>query len=122
MPRFVNPLLIGPVAAAALPEGEQSDVWVKLMPAGTFETREGRGPFTSGDRAGMQKIVDASKAYAGATDLMVDYDHQSVFGAVPGVGGQAPAAGWIKQLEVRDDGIYGGNVLDWRFARKHVVA
>jgi hypothetical protein len=80
---------------------------VRIMPSGTFKARDGRGPFTTGDRTQMQRIVDASIAYAGGTELMVDYDHQSVFGAVPGVGGRAPAAGWIKELQARDDGIYG---------------
>jgi len=84
----------------------EGGAWMMLLPAGEIHGRDGRR-FIVGDRAAMQAIVDATKARAGATDPMVDYDHQSVFGAVPGVGGQAPAAGWIKALEVRDDGIWG---------------
>ncbi len=34
-------------------------------------------------------------------DLVIDYEHQSQTGE------QAPAAGWVKALEVRDDGLWG---------------
>jgi phage I-like protein len=82
--------------------------WIQLLPAGTFSARlTSRGPFQTGDQAAMQAIVDRTMRLAGGKELVVDYDHQSVFGAVPGVGGRAPAAGWIKDLQVRTDGIYG---------------
>jgi phage I-like protein len=81
--------------------------WVQLIPPGTFAGRDGRGPYISGDKAAMQAIVKNSRAYLGTTDAVVDYDHQSVFGAVEGVGGTAPAAGWIKDMEARDDGVWG---------------
>jgi phage I-like protein len=93
--------------AATLPPVDAAGSWMKLLPAGTFTARDGRGPFTTGDRAAMEKILADTLAYSGATELVIDYDHQSQFGAVEGVGGVAPAAGWIKELQVRDDGIYG---------------
>ena len=55
----------------------------------------------------MQAIVDRTRQYLGATELVVDYDHQSVWGAKEGVGGTAKAAGWIRELQVRGDGIWG---------------
>jgi phage I-like protein len=55
----------------------------------------------------MADVVEQTRKRAGSTELVVDYDHQSVFSAVPGVGGLAPAAGWIKEFEVRTDGLYG---------------
>ena len=82
-------------------------IWVHLMPAGSFSARDGRGPFDAGDAQNMQAIIDASLARAGVTELVIDYDHQAVFGAVPKVGGVAPAAGWIKEMQVRGDGIWG---------------
>ncbi len=97
--------------ATTLTVADAGGAWMRLLPAGTFSSRDGRGPFTSGDRASLQNIVDASLSYAGETELVIDYDHQSVFGAKDGVGGRAPAAGWVKQLEVRDDGIYG--LVEW---------
>ena len=81
--------------------------WIQLLPAGEVKGRDGRGPYRVGDEADMQQIVDATLKRAQATDLFVDYCHQAIFGAIPGVGGTAPAAGWIKQLQVRPDGIFG---------------
>ncbi|MFH1796274.1 MAG: phage protease [Pseudomonadota bacterium] len=82
--------------------------WVQLCPAGKFtSSRDERGPWDAGGRADMEAIVRRSLSIAGRTDLVVDYDHQSVYGAVPGVGGTAPAAGWIKEMQVRDAGIWG---------------
>ena len=95
--------------ASALTATDAAGTWVQLLPPGTFHARQvdGRGPFTTGDRADMEKIVATTKRIAGASDLVVDYDHQSVFGVKDGVGGRAPAAGWLKELQVRDDGIWG---------------
>lgn len=89
-------------------------LWILILPAGAFQGRDGRGPYDAGDQAAMQAVVDKSLQRAGSTELMVDYDHQSVFGAVPGVGGRAPAAGWIKELQARPDGIYGR--VEWTAA------
>ena len=38
-------------------------------------------------------------------DLVIDYEHQSLQGE------RAPAAGWIKDLEARDDGLWAR--VDW---------
>ncbi|SDA39205.1 phage protease [Mesorhizobium qingshengii] len=92
----------------------EDDKWVQLTPAGTFSGRNGQGPWTTGDKASMERIVANTRQYAGSTDLAIDYDHQAVFGAVPGVGGKAPAAGWIKELKAQDDGIYGR--VEWTAA------
>ena len=88
--------------------------WIQLLPAGEVRGRDGRGPYLVGDRAAMEAIVAATVERARATDLCVDYDHQAIFAAVPGVGGNAPAAGWIKDLQVRDDGIWGR--VEWTTA------
>lgn len=92
--------------AAAAQSGDEPK-WIKLVPAGIFKLRDGRGPFDAGNLASMKAIIERSLAHAGGTELMIDYDHQSVFGAIQGVGGRAEAAGWIRALEARDDGIYG---------------
>lgn len=98
-------------AASTLPAGGVP-AWVKLVPTGSFRLRDGRGPFRAGDTvAELQAVVDQSLTYAGNTDLMMDYDHQSVFGAIPNVGGTAPASGWMKAIEARADGIWAQ--VDW---------
>lgn len=96
-------------------EGESS--WNKLLPAGTFSTRDGRGPFHAGGMGDMQAIVDRAKAYLGGTEMMIDYDHQ-ILSAAP-AGGTARAAGWVKDLEVREDGIYGK--VEWTAAARAAI-
>jgi phage I-like protein len=103
MNQRVNTFVI--IAASALASGSDP-AWIKLLPAGTFTLRDGRGPYQSGGKPELQAIVDRTLAAAAGTELMIDYDHQSAFGAIPGVGGRAEAAGWVKQLDARDDGIW----------------
>lgn len=99
--------------------GVSEPKWSLLIPASTFSARTGRGTWDAGDAATMSAIVDATLKRAGTTDVLVDYDHQSVYSAVPGVGGRAPAAGWIKQFEVRPDGIYG--LIEWTAAAASAI-
>lgn len=87
-------------------DGDQVRTRIQLLPIGVFTLRDGRGPFRVADRAHADQIVTATQAYAAQQDLMIDYDHQSHFGAKDGVGGTAPASGWIKGLEVDDAGIW----------------
>lgn len=97
-------------AAAALEQGEN---WMRLMPAGKFRLRDGRGgDLDAGDQLAMQAIVDRTKAYFGTVDIMVDYDHELV--RAQAQGGRAEAAGWIKDLQVRADGLYGR--VEWTAA------
>lgn len=80
--------------------------WIKLLPAGRFRLRDGRGgDLNTGDLTSMQEIVNRTRSYFGSTDIMVDYDHELVRAAKHE--GRAEAAGWITALEARADGIYG---------------
>jgi phage I-like protein len=72
--------------------------WVHLIPAGTFSGRDGRGPY----RLDAQAVLDAFAAHG--ADLPVDYDHQSL--TAEEKTGPVPAAGWIKELQAREDGIW----------------
>lgn len=89
-----------------LAAAEAGGTWVHLMPAGTFSGRDGRGPYVLSD---PEKVIAASQA--ARMDLVVDYDHQTDLAAVRGVGGTAPAAGWLKELQARADGIWG--LVEW---------
>jgi phage I-like protein len=89
-----------------------------LVPAGKFEARDGRR-FDAGSQADMEQIVARTRQYHQATDMVVDYDHQSVFGAKDGVGGRAAAAGWVKELQVRSDGIWGR--VEWTASAKAAI-
>ncbi len=76
---------------AELPE------WLRLLPLGQVNLVDGRPPF----EVDPQSLADLVQAFgARGTDLVIDYEHQSL------KGGQAPAAGWIKDLEVREDGLW----------------
>lgn len=76
---------------AELPE------WLRLLPLGEVNLVDGRPSF----EVDPESLADLVKAFgARGTDLVIDYEHQSL------TGGQAPAAGWIKDLEVREDGLW----------------
>jgi len=72
--------------------------WVHLIPAGTFSGRDGRGPYT----LDAQAVLAAFAAHG--ADLPIDYDHQSL--TADEKAGPVPAAGWIKELQAREDGIW----------------
>jgi phage I-like protein len=71
--------------------------WLRLLPLGQVNLVDGRPPF----EVNPESLADIVQAFgARGTDLVIDYEHQSL------KGGQAPAAGWIKDLEVREDGLW----------------
>lgn len=80
--------------------------WIQLFPIGLIKPMDSRKPWTIESKAHAAEIVTASLARLGGREMPIDYDHQTDFAAIKGVGGTAPAAGWIKQLEARDDGIW----------------
>lgn len=113
-------LIAGEMVAAHATAGTDGRIfWMRVMPAGTFTLRDGRGPFHAGDQERMQAIVDRTLERAAGTELMVDYDHQSFYGAIEGVGGTAKAAGWIKRLEARADGIWAQ--VEWTEAAASAI-
>jgi phage I-like protein len=107
-----NSISISALNATVSKDGTGQGNWLKIMPSGTFNGRTGgRGPFVSGNIAEMGAIVSRSLNRAGATEIVVDYDHQTIFSAIPGVGGRAAAAGWMKEFDVRPDGIWAR--IEW---------
>src|ERR1700722_16596839 len=76
--------------------------WIELLPAGVFYGRDGRGPFRLDDPAAVIASTTALQMNAG---LPIDYDHATDFGAPEGR--PAPAAGWIRELEVRGGAVWG---------------
>ena len=76
----------------ALPE------WIRLLPLGWVELVDGREPLEV-DQGALKTMVAAFQGRG--NDLVIDYEHQSLKGE------RAPAAGWIKDLEAREDGLWG---------------
>ncbi len=71
--------------------------WIHLLPLGTLNLIDDRGPLQV-DQASLAVVLAAWQARG--NDLVIDYEHQTL------AGGEAPAAGWIKQLEARADGLW----------------
>jgi phage I-like protein len=90
----------------------QAPEWLRILPLGKVQLRDGRQPFEV-DADSLNAIVNNFKA--GGVDLVVDYEHQSLGPD------KAPAAGWIKDLEARSDGLYAR--IDWTaVALQHIEA
>jgi phage I-like protein len=94
------------VLSATLVHDDEADdarsQWIELIPAGDFTGRDSRGPFRL---ANPQAVIGATLALGMAAGIPIDYDHATDFAAPQGL--PAPAAGWIKQLEVRDGALWG---------------
>lgn len=92
----------------------------RLIPAGTFNAPRGAlagsGPWFL-DAAAAKPIIE--RAAARSTDLVVDYEHQTLLAEENGK--PAPASGWIDHasLEWREDGLYGR--IKWTAAAKAAI-
>jgi phage I-like protein len=71
--------------------------WILVLPMGTVELVDGRDPFVVDDKAITALVAGFQKR---GVDLVIDYEHQTL------QGDRAPAAGWIKFLEKRQDGLW----------------
>lgn len=94
------------VALAAEETSADNQQWIHLLPSGQFAARDGRGPWRIDDGG---SVISATLEHAGKTDIPVDYEHQTEH--APKNGQPAPAAGWMRQLEARADGIWA--LVEW---------
>ncbi|OGP72157.1 MAG: hypothetical protein A2Y80_06970 [Deltaproteobacteria bacterium RBG_13_58_19] len=78
-------------------QGPAIPEWILLLPLGRVELVDGRPPLEV-DREALAEIVATYQTRG--VDLVIDYEHQSLTGA------KAPAAGWIKELAAREDGLW----------------
>jgi phage I-like protein len=76
--------------------------WIRVLPRGAVELSDHREPFMV-DEASLMSM--AAEFRSRGVDLVIDYEHQSLQGE------RAPAAGWIKELEARGDGLWAR--VDW---------
>ncbi|MEQ9864019.1 phage protease [Pectobacterium aroidearum] len=85
--------------------GKKAPEWIELLPAGPdIKGRDGRAwrltnPATVAEVFKQQGI-----------SLVIDYEHSTEVAAPNGV--ESPAAGWVEDVQVRDDGSVWGKV-DW---------
>lgn len=80
------------IASAAIEAGTAPSS-VVIAPWG--EVKSANGTFVM-DEQSAQLVIEAFKAHG--TDIPIDYEHQSLGGSFASPSGQAPAAGWIKNL------------------------
>ncbi|WP_295081141.1 phage protease [Tabrizicola sp.] len=112
-PRFD---LIALAASAALPAlGSDGSVpeWVQLLPVtqGEVQTYDGRGPYLVKD---LTAIIQASMAWE--RGIPIDENHATDLRP----GHEAPARGWIVELQARDNGLWGR--VEWTAAGRALVA
>jgi len=86
--------------ARIMPLGDQGSLpeWIRLLPLGKISLSDGREPFNL-DLESAESMVQ--KFRARGIDMVIDYEHQSLGGE------RAPAAGWIKEMQARPDGLWG---------------
>ncbi len=91
-------------ASLALDTTVSDDGWCQLLPAGHFSAIDGRPTDVDGgkwfiDATIAQRLIDT--ALAANNDLVLDYEHQTLNSDKNGQ--PAPAAGWFKQMQWRED-------------------
>ena len=93
-------------------QGSGAPEWVELLPAGPeVEGRDGRR-WRLDDAAALARM-----SLDGSADLPIDYEHATAIKAPQGE--PAPAAGWIKELEVRQGALWGR--VEWTDRGRAVV-
>lgn len=87
-----------------LPQDGTAPEWLELLPAGdVVEGRDGRSWFNPEPQQVIAMTQQLGK------DIVLDWEHATELKAPQG--DKAPAAAWIKDLEVRDGAIWGR--LEW---------
>lgn len=94
---------------SAMPLPDMSDAavapdWVHLLPPEEARTQDGRGPYVYPD---LQSVIDAS--FARSAKIPLDENHATERAA--SIGAASPARGYIVEMEVREDGLWGR--VDW---------
>ncbi|MBC06351.1 MAG: protease (I) and scaffold (Z) protein [Thalassospira sp.] len=110
----------GLIAACAVDLSGSTGDARRIIPAGSFDapngSLKGQGPWVL-DRQSAELLI--ARGHQRSTDIVVDYEHQSLLSNQNGQ--PAPASGWLKPdtLEFRDDGLYG--VIEWTAAAKKAI-
>ncbi|QUM72190.1 phage protease [Sphingopyxis granuli] len=113
----VDQLAVGDAFAIASTEGQPvtPPAVIQLFKMGAHPSRNGKPAIVRvDDLAHAQRIASATAAYHRTNEMVIDYDHQSVFGAKNGVGGKAPASGWSPNVFATEDGVFAK--VDWTAA------
>ncbi|HUT12920.1 MAG TPA: phage protease [Thermoguttaceae bacterium] len=103
------------IVCEVAPDGEIPNR-ILLVPWGRVESQN--GSFIVNDKCAAE-IVNQFLAHG--VDLPIDYEHQTIGAEYTAPDGKAPAAGWIKSLEVVEgEGIYGR--IEWTAPAQTMIA
>jgi phage I-like protein len=97
-------ICVAALSLALAGAGQAAPTAMRILPAGAFKAVDGRPGKTSSTGNWhltaelARKVIDAVAAQR--TDVLVDYEHQSLL--TKDNGQPAPASGWLKNLEWRD--------------------
>lgn len=105
--RFIFELAGSGTGSADVPD------WVHLLPDGASTLRDGRKCILSNPAAVIAQF------HADSVDLPVDYEHQADRPEARN-NGPVPAAGWIKELAARPDGLWGR--VEWTATAARMIA
>lgn len=114
--------LTKPAYAACTFEVQADGAAIQLLPAGAFKARDGRPKEVAAwhiDGQSAARLI--AKVAARATDVVVDYEHQTLNSAENGL--PAPASGWFHTLEWREgSGLFATDVRWTERARAMIEA
>lgn len=77
--------------------GPEPPEWLRLLPLGEVKLGDGREPFRV-TPASLAGIMEAWRRRG--NEMVIDYEHQTVSGR------EAPAAGWVKEMAIKPDGLW----------------
>jgi phage I-like protein len=103
------------IAIHSVSLGNEVPSSIHILPNGKFDGRDGRGPYVASD---LKKIVETTNHLSRGVDIAIDYEHQFDYASLNGK--PAPAGGWIKSLEIKEDGIWGN--VEWTEAAHKMIA
>src|SRR5574343_304324 len=92
------------------PQSSTPPEWIRVLPFGKVVLNDDRQPFTVTNEC-IKKVMD--KFARNNVDMVIDYEHQTM------TEGRAPAAGWVKELRKRDDGLWA--YVQWTDAAKDYI-
>lgn len=90
-------------------DAERDGSAIRILPAGEFRARDGRPQGVDAwrlDQADAERLINVARARR--VDYPVDYEHQTLLTEKNGQ--PAPAAGWFRALEWREDGLWATDV------------
>ena len=100
-------------SSVALPGGDEVPDWIELLPAGTIQTLDTRGPYRVADAKAV-----ITNSFKGRDKLVLDENHATDLAAPRGE--SAPARGWIVELQEREGAIWGR--VEWTGQGRQIMA